>query len=136
MLALKENPLSTHKEFRSAFVTPYQRRDFLLDCAQKGFKAIREAWPHDNIRTFVFGSAAKRPINIGAHSDLDIAISGLNHIAEKPWDRSAILHDVFKSGLSQSNQMFPVDIITFNADDPQTTLAKEILKNGIEIKME
>jgi len=128
--------LAAYKEFRSAFVRPEQRRAFLLDCAEKGFRAIRAAWPSHNIRMFIFGSAAKRPINIGANSDLDIAVHGLEHLASKSWERNAILLDIFKSGLSEENQQLPVDMVSFDAENPTTILSEEILRHGIEIKLD
>jgi len=136
MFAVKTGSIHTHKEFKSAFVTPLQRRNFLLECAHKGFEAIYEAWPDDNVKFFVFGSAARLPVNIGADSDLDIAVSGLDHIAPKSWQRNAMLLEIFKSGLSCENKTLPVDVVTFDHGDPQTTLAREIVENGIEIKLE
>jgi len=126
--------LATYKEFRSAFVRPEQRRAFLLDCAKQGFRAINAAWPSHNVRMFVFGSAVKRPINIGANSDLDVAVYGLEHLALKSWERNAILLDVFKNGLSRENQRLPVDMVSFDAENPTTVLGEEILNHGIEIK--
>jgi len=119
----------TYKDFRSAFARPRQRKDFLLRCARDGFKAIKSAWPDTNVRLFVFGSAIKTPINIGADSDLDVAVSGLEHIAPNGYQRSALIRDEFRKGLSPENQTLPFDI-------PKTMLAREILKNGYEIRLD
>jgi len=133
---LNTERILTHKEFRSAFVTRQQRKDFLLMCARQGFLAIRNAWPECNIRMFVFGSAANLPVNIGAGSDLDIAISGLDHIAPKGYQRGALIMEAFRKGLPIENHTLPVDVLTFNAENPQTWFAKEILKNGLEITVD
>jgi len=134
--AMNMIPISTYQEFKSAFTRPEQRRAFLLDCARRGFESIRATWPNADSRLFVFGSAAKRPINIGSDSDLDVAVVGLNHIAEKSWQRNALLLETFKRGLSQENQTLPVDVVTIDIDNPETVIASEVIKNGIEIKVE
>jgi len=126
----------TYKKFRSAFTRPQQRKDFLFRCARDGFRAIKSAWPDANIRLFVFGSTIKTPINIGADSDLDLAVSGLDHIAPNTHQRSALIRDEFRKGLTPENQTLPFDILTFNADNPETMFAKEILRDGIEIRLE
>jgi len=126
----------THAEFRSAFTKPEQRKDFLLRCAQQGFRSVCKAWPEHNIRLFVFGSAIKDPTHIGADSDLDIAISGLNGIAATGYQRNAMIRDEFRKGLSPENQTLPFDILTFDEKNPETGFAKEILRDGIEIKLE
>jgi len=123
-----------YADFCSAFVTPEQRRDFLLDCARAGFKSICETWADSNPRMFVFGSAAKMPVRVGANSDLDMAISGLNHIASTSGECRAILRKQFRKGLSPENQLLPFDLLTFDAENPETQFALEIMKNGIEIK--
>jgi len=128
--------IKTHDEFASPFVTPRQRQAFLIECAYNGLKSICSAWPEHQVRMFVFGSAVNTPVRVGAGSDLDIAISGLNHIATKGYERGAILLDQFKRGLSMENQTLPVDVLTFDADNPQTWFAKEILQNGLEIKLD
>jgi len=128
--------IKTHDEFRSPFVTPQQRKEFLLECARKGFKSIQDFWPDYHVRLFVFGSTISNPVRIGSGSDLDIAISGLDHIAQRGYERGAILLELFKKGLSESNQTLPVDILTFNANHPETWFAREILKNGYEIKLD
>jgi len=95
MMAIpKIDKITTHDEFRSPFVTPRQRQEFLLECAYKGFRAIRAAWPEYNVRMFVFGSTISRPPRVGAGSDLDIAISGLSHIADKGYKRGAFLRKI------------------------------------------
>jgi len=125
-----------HKQFRSAFSRPEQRRAFLFECAKDGLREICRVWPNDNIRLFVFGSAAKRPINIGANSDLDIAVAGLNHIAEKSWQRNSIILEIFRNGLLPDNQTLPIDLVTLDLDTQETPLTKEILNHGIEIKLD
>jgi len=125
----------THSEFRSAFVTSAQRREFLLRCAREGFKAICEMWPECRIRLFVFGSAAKKSSKVTASSDLDVAVSGLDHIAPKSHQCAALIMQSFKQGLSDEDKTLAVDVITFNPDNPASTLSMEILKNGIEIKL-
>jgi len=132
MLCNYHNPITTYKEFCSAFVRPEQRRDFLFACANQGFLSIRKNWSQQQIRFFVFGSAAKRPINIGADSDLDVAVSGLDH---KTWQCSAKLREIFMQGLPNNNQMLPIDLVVFNAEKPETIIARGILKNGTEIKV-
>jgi len=137
MLEKSENrKILTHREFRSAFVTQQQRKDFLLMCAQQGFRAICNAWPDSHIRMFVFGSTVNLPIHIGSGSDLDIAVSGLDHIAPKGYQRGALIMEEFRKGLSVENHTLPVDILTFDAHNSETWFAKEILKNGLEIKMD
>jgi len=133
----KVGSIKTYKEFCSAFVKPEQRRQFLLDCAHQGFQSIRDAWPDRNIRLFVFGSASKLSSKVSANSDLDIAVSGeIGNIADKKHKPSAILSRKFRDGLSPENQLLPIDLVTFDADNPQTWFAKEILENGIEIKLD
>jgi len=128
------NPINTYEDFCSAFVTPAQRRQFLLDCAHAGFKSIRQAWPDSNPRMFVFGSTARHPVRVGANSDLDIAISGLNHIAGTSKECRAILKNQFRKGLPIENKILPFDLLIFDAEKPATQFALEIIKNGIEIK--
>jgi len=135
-LQYKDAKMLTYKEFRSAFTKPKQRKDFLLHCAQQGLQAIVKEWPEYNVRLFVFGSTAKEPINIGSDSDLDIAVSGLNDIAPKSYQRNAMIRDIFRKGLSAENCLLPIDVLTFDAENPETMFAKEILKNAIEIKLE
>jgi len=125
----------THSQFRSAFVTSEQRREFLLQCAKEGFKAICETWPECSIRLFVFGSAAKKSSKVTASSDLDMAVSGLDHIAPKSHQCAALIMQAFKRGLPDENKALAVDVVTFNPDSPISTLSMEILKNGIEIKL-
>jgi len=128
--------IQTHDEFRSPFVTPTQRRQFLLDCAQQGLQSIRANYPDQHVRMFVFGSTVQQPVRIGSGSDLDIAVSGLDHIATKGYERGALLLEQFKKGLSAQNQTLPVDVLTFDADHPQTWFAREILAHGLEIKLD
>jgi len=130
---LKTDPIHSYEDFCSAFVTPEQRRDFLIDCARQGLKSIRNAWPDHDVRMFVFGSAAKQPVRVGANSDLDIAISGLQDIAQNGHERRAILREQFKKGLLPQNQLLPFDLLTFDVENPETLFALEIMKNGIEI---
>jgi len=132
----KNRKILSHKEFRSAFVTPEQRRDFLLDCAHAGFKSIRAAWPDADVRMFVFGSATRTPCRVGAGSDLDIAIAGLDHIAPRAYQCEALVEEEFRKGLPDENQTLSIDVVTFDPKNPATTLAMEIVKNGIEIKLE
>jgi len=131
----KIEEILTHDEFRSPFVTPQQRKDFLLKCAYQGLKSIVDAWPNYDIRMFAFGSVANNPSRIGAGSDLDIAISGLNHIAKMGYEHGAILLEKFKTGLAPKNRTLPVDALTFDAANPETSFAEEILRHGIEIKL-
>jgi len=132
----EDRNILTHKEFRSAFVTQQQRKDFLLMCAKQGLLAIQRAWPTCRVRMFVFGSAVNLPMRIGAGSDLDIAISGLSRIAPKGYQRGALIMDQFRKGLAFENHTLPVDILTFDADNPKTWFAEEILRNGCEIKLD
>jgi len=133
-MPMKIGQIKTYEDFCSAFVTPEQRRDFLIDCARAGFRSICDAWPKSNTRMFVFGSTAKEPIRVGANSDLDVAISGLNHIAGSSGECRAMLRQQFRKGLPPENQMLPFDLLTFDAENPETQFALEIMKNGIEIK--
>jgi len=128
--------ITTYEEFSSAFVTPEQRREFLMACAKAGFKAIRKAWPDQNVRLFVFGSAANHSSRVGATSDLDIAISGADQIGESKSSRLTQLSRVFRKGLGVERHALPIDFLFFNAEDPQTWFAKEIVEHGIEIKLE
>jgi len=132
----KTGPIRTYEDFSSAFVTPEQRREFLLDCAQAGFQAIRKAWSEHNIRLFVFGSAANPSSKVGANSDLDVAISGAEQIDENRISRLTQIARVFRGGLGTDRHALPIDFLFFDAEDPQTWFAEEILKNGIEIKLE
>jgi len=137
MSVWKVGQITTYKEFCSAFVKPEQRRQFLLDCARQGFQSIVRAWPDKNMRIFVFGSAANKTARVGADSDLDIAISGdFDDIAEERHKLSAALSQKFREGLAAENQLLPIDMLTINATNPQTCFAKEIVENGIEIKMD
>lgn len=125
--------IQTYKEFRSAFTTTEQRQGFLLSCARQGFAALCREFGADKLRLFVFGSAARKPAHVGANSDLDIAISGADGIAERVLQRRALLHDRFMMGLPAENQGLPVDVLTFDAQNPQTQFAMEILRDGIEL---
>jgi len=136
MSVWKNSPILTYKDFCSAFVTPKQRRDFLFNCAYAGLRSIRRAWPKHNIRMFVFGSAAKEPVRVGAGSDLDVAISGLRDIAPKAYQSEVLITQEFRKGLSLENRGLPIDVVTFDPDHPESTLAIEILRHGIEIKLE
>jgi len=107
-----------------------------MNCAKKGLKSITKKWPDCNIRMFVFGSTAKNDAQIGAMSDLDIAISGLRHIAEKSYECESLIEEAFRSGLPDADQTLPIDVVIFDANHPETTLQMEIAKNGIEIRLE
>jgi len=132
----KTGPIRTYEDFSSAFVTPEQRREFLLDCAQAGFQAIRKAWPEHNIRLFVFGSAANPSSRVGANSDLDVAISGADKIEENRTSRLTQIARAFRDGLGVDRHRLPIDFLFFDAEKPQTWFAEELLKNGIEINLE
>jgi len=47
-----------------------------------------------------------------------------------------VLFGKFREGLSDDNKLIPIDIVVFDADNPKTSFAREILENGIEIKFE
>jgi len=132
---MEDDRITTHKEFRSAFVNSEQRRAFLLDCVKEGFKSILANWPECDVRLFVFGSTANGKTKVLASSDLDIAVSGLDHIASKSHQCAALIMEAFKRGLSAENRTLPVDVVTFNPNNPTSTLSMEILKNGTEIKL-
>jgi len=127
--------IRTYDEFQSPFVTPRQRQEFLIACAREGFKSVCKTWPTHAIRMFIFGSASKPLARVGANSDLDIAFSGVDDIAEKSARRCALLSRAFRNGLPVENRMLPLDVLTFNSDNPQTWFAKEIVEHGIEIKL-
>jgi len=137
MLPAKTVLITNYQDFRSAFVSSEQRRQFLLDCAIDGFKSILREWPDRNLRFFVFGSTANSRAKIGIHSDLDIAISGeLSGITPKTSQQSSVLSRKFREGLSDDNKLISIDIVVFDADNPKTSFAREILENGIEIKFD
>jgi len=129
----KVEKISTYDEFCSPFVTPQQRKKFLLECARLGAAGVRRAWPDHNIRFFVFGSASHPTKMVNANSDLDIAISGTEHIDGIEGKYVTLLAKEFRRGLGGARHALPIDFLFFNVETPQTWLAEEILKNGVEI---
>jgi len=134
--AQKTGKIKTYEEFRGAFVTPEQRRDFLLECAKMGADAVYKEWHQYDIRIFLFGSAVNLKKRVNAESDLDIAVSGTENIDSIQGKYVKSLAEAFRRGLGAERQQLPIDFVFLNVENPETWFAEEILKNGVELKVE